>query len=144
MELNFPHTKFGLTALKAAALCARGVEPADAWRSAAISVFPDAPENQKKGCPKSAFLGLAEAGHIAGVLPGKYTNSLDNKRYAIEALRLLQKEPNLSGQPEELWRRVNRGEGTKHNQQMHVVISLWQEGKYVCQQKAARPRLVEF
>ncbi|MGB7478694.1 MAG: hypothetical protein WA924_00045 [Burkholderiaceae bacterium] len=136
MGAEYQHTKYGITALKATALSLRGVEPPDAWRSAAISVFPDSLENQNKGCPKATFLGLAEAGYIVGIQPGKYTNSVDNKRYAIEALRLLQTKPALASTPDELWRRASHGGSKKHNEQMHVVISLWNDRKFVCQQKA--------
>lgn len=136
MESDYRHTKYGITALKATALSLRGVDPPDAWRSAAISIFPDSLENQNKGCPKSTFLGLAEAGHIAGIQPGKYTNSVDNKQYAIEALRLLQTNAALSDTPDDLWRRASRSGSKKHNEQMHVVISLWKDRKFVCQQKA--------
>ncbi|WP_136418594.1 hypothetical protein [Herbaspirillum sp. ST 5-3] len=133
MDTAYPQTKFGITALRAADLASRGVAPADAWRSAALSIFPDSLANQVKGCPKSAFLGLAEAGHIDGILPGKYTTSVDNKRYAVDALRLLQANPALADKPDELWQRVLKGDHKRHNNQMNVVIALWKARKFVCQ-----------
>lgn len=142
MDAQYTPTSFALAALKAAELAQRGIDPSDAWRSATISVFPDSVENQKKSCPKSAFLGLAEAGHIAGIQPGKYTTSLDNKRYALSALKKLQADPTLQDAPNELWRHVLQGETKQHNGQMNVVIALWKAKKFACQ--ALVPRLKEF
>lgn len=129
MDIAYLPAKFGLAAVKATELAVRGVEPADAWRSVALGIFPGSPDNQEKSCPKSAFLGLAEAGHIAGISPGKYTTSLDNKRYALDALRLLQANSTYAENPDELWRRVLKGERKKHNDQMNVVIALWKSRK---------------
>jgi hypothetical protein len=136
MESASQITKYGQTALKATELIARGFEPPDAWQSAANSIFPDSRENQKKGCPKGAFLGLAAAGHLVGAPPGDYTTSVDNKRYAIDALRLLQRHPELAATPDELWRRVLRGSRKVHNDQMGVVTALWMHRKFICQHKS--------
>jgi hypothetical protein len=134
--MNIRFGKFGEAAQRAAELSRKGWDPIDAWESVVRTIFPDSPAYQKKGCPKSAFLGLAEAGHIAGVAPGKYTSSTENKRYAIEALRLLQRERDLAGKPEELWRRAARSATIKHNEQMDVVIGLWEARSFLCQQKS--------
>ena len=136
MDTAYQPTKFGLAAVKATELAIRGVEPADAWRSAALVIFPDSRDSQEKGCPKSAFLGLAEAGQIAGIPSGKYTTSIDNKRYALDALRLLQANSTFAKNPDELWRRVLKGDRKKHNDQMYVVIALWNSRKFVCQSKS--------
>jgi hypothetical protein len=138
METVSHITKFGQTALKAMELIGRGYEPRDAWRSAAISIFPNSPESQNKRCPKGAFLGLASAGHLAGAPAGDYTTSVDNKRYAIDAMRLLQRYPELANVPDELWRRVMRSTHKQHNDQMGVVVALWKHEKFVCQQRAGQ------
>ena len=72
------------------------------------------------------FLGLAELGEIADVKPGKYTKSIDNKRYAKEALVLLREDDSLSKDPIALWKRVMGGVDKSHNSQMDVVIPLWE------------------
>lgn len=126
-------SKFGLAAVKAADLAMRGLHPSDAWGAVANTVFPDSPSSQVKGCPKSAFLGLAEEGYIVGIPPGRYTTSVDNKRYAVDALRLLQRNDKLADNPQELWRQVMKGEIKVHNHQMNVVTALWRARKFVCQ-----------
>lgn len=127
--------RYGIAAQRAAELARKGWDPIDAWQSVVTSIFPDSRAYQMKGCPKSAFLGLAEAGHIAGVSPGKYTTSTENKRYAIDALRLLQRDGALASRPDELWRLVTKGASIKHNEQMNVVIALWQVKSFVCQKQ---------
>lgn len=126
--------KYGIVAQRAADLARKGWDPVDAWQSVALSVFPDSRASQHKGCPKSTFLGLAEAGHLAGVPAGKYTASVENKRYAIEALRALQRDDSLAMQPNALWRHVVKGADIQHNGQMNVVTALWQSNSFVCQQ----------
>jgi len=75
-------SKYGIIAVEAASAASNGVQPEIAWQLSAAKMFADSPASEHKGCPKSAFLGLAELGEIAGVKPGKYTKSIDNKRYA--------------------------------------------------------------
>ena len=102
--------------------------PKDAWRRAAEHIFPNQKSSQDKGCPRCAFLGLAEEGLIVGIPRGKYTNSADNKRYAIRAVELLRAQPSLSDTPRTLWSLVMREEPDPnkiHNNQMDVVVSLW-------------------
>jgi hypothetical protein len=128
MRLASEKSPYGSLALKAAILVQRGFEPIDAWKSAARDCFPDSQSNQEKGCPKSTFLGLASAGYLLGVQPAPYTTSIDNKRYAIEAVRQLLGHPRLAEQPDDLWRRVTAGKTVRHNGQMSVVIALWNAG----------------
>jgi len=129
--------RYGTVAQRAAELVRKGWDPVDAWQSVVTSIFPDSRASQTKGCPKSSFLGLAEGGHIAGVHPGKYTTSVENKRYALEALRLLQQDGALVRRPDELWKRAVKGISIKHNGQMNVVIALWQAKAFVCQRQLA-------
>lgn len=131
MTINNGLNKYGVTAVTAAALAvSKGLHPLDAWKAAAVSVFPDSIDSRVKGCPKSAFLGLAEAGLLTDIPPGKYTSSTDNKRYALDALGLLILDARLADQPMELWRRVLKGQAKKHNSQMNVVIALWKAGRF--------------
>jgi hypothetical protein len=99
-------------------------EPKTAWKNAAASVFPRSKTSQDKGCPKGAFLGLCGEGLVKGVRRGQYTTSKDNKRYALEAIKLLKETPRLGGDPDALWRAVP-GHPLHENGQMEVVISLW-------------------
>lgn len=104
------------------------VEPEQAWLSAAQEVFKDKRASIEKGCPKGAFLGLCEEGHINGVPKGQYTKSKLNKQYAIKAVEILKSQ---SGKLDAkvLWSEVLIGLGAdpnkKHNGQMEVVLSLW-------------------
>ena len=120
--------RYGEVATLAARTSRRGVNPVQAWNDAAARVYGDQPASRDKNCPKSAFLGLAEEGLISGVPAGNYARSRDNKRYAVEGVRLLQSEPALSADPGEMWRRVMAGEQKQHNEQMEVVAALWVAG----------------
>jgi hypothetical protein len=104
----------------------RAASPLDAWRMAVQLVFPRSLSSQEKGCPKCAYLGLCEDGLVNGVESGSYTGSVDNKRYAVEAVALLRWDPELADAPELLWACVTDDSGKTHNGQMDVVIALWQ------------------
>ena len=108
-----------------------GVDPAQAWYDVAAHIYSDSPTSRAKSCPRCTFLGLAEVGLIVGIPAGKYTRSIDNKRYAVAGVRLLLSNPELSECPDELWRRVMAGELKKHNAQMEVVAALWNAGDIV-------------
>ena len=129
-------SKYGIIAVEAACAASHGVETLTAWRASAAKIFADSPASEHKGCPKSAFLGLVELGEIAGVKPGKYTKSIDNKRYAKEALALLREDDSLSKDPIALWKRVMGGVDKSHNSQMDVVIALWEARKFVGQRES--------
>jgi hypothetical protein len=130
-------SKYGIVAVEAACACAASddVDPLRAWKVAAAKIFSGSPSGEQKSCPKSAFLGLAESGEIAGVKQGQYTKSKDNKRYAETALKLLRSNESLAKNPLELWLSVMEMEGSnkKHNNQMDVVIALWCAKKIVDQ-----------
>lgn len=119
-------TKYAQVALNASQQAALGVHPAAAWEAEAAKAFAGKPSAETKNCPKSAFLALAEIGFLTNVKQGKYTKSVDNKRYAQAALTLLQADSSWAAKPKELWSKVAEGSGTKrHNGQMDVVIALW-------------------
>lgn len=126
---------FGKAALKAHKL-ATGKQPqvpSDAWDQATTSIWGGGTSSQVKSCPRDAFLGLCEAGKVRGVSSGKYTRSLKNKDYAVEALNMLKANPSLVSLGElGLWRKVmiSLGEPVDkvHNQQMDVVLTLFQNG----------------
>ena len=123
-------SKYGEVARMAADDARLGGAPKDAWGRAAERVFPSQ-SSQDKVCPRCAFLGLAEEGLVVGIPRGKYTNSADNKRYAIRAVELLREQPHLSDVPGRLWRLVVQEEPNPnkvHNDQMDVVVSLWKNG----------------
>jgi hypothetical protein len=101
-------------------------DPVKAWQSA-IAQFTDSPNSRKKGCPKSAFLGLCEEGLVSGISPGKYTISVKNKTYAFRALEALRKKPALAGYYSSLWNSIETD--AKNDQgEMDVVIALWNAG----------------
>jgi hypothetical protein len=134
LNADWKPTRYGLAAIKAATFATDGgMSPEHAWQIAAGEVFPDSLASQVKACPKSAFLGLAEAGHIAGISPGRYTKSVDNRRYAEAALKILQQNAALAENANELWRMVMNGQVKKHNSQMDVVIALWNAKKFAAQ-----------
>jgi len=64
--------RYGQTAVLATEFfCAeKTVSPPEAWKDAAKSVFADSISSQVKGCPRSTYLGLCEAGLVQGVPAG--------------------------------------------------------------------------
>ena len=120
-------SQYGEVACLAAEMVQEGKEadPPRAWEKAAEKVISSS-ESRKKGCPRYAFLGLAEEGLIIGICPGNYTNSQDNKKYALAGVNLLREKPDLCNNPCEMWNRVMRGTNKAHNGQMDVVAALWQ------------------
>ena len=119
---------YGSVAIRAVERAQGGMDPVRAWKKSAEEVFPSQPASRDKGCPKCAFLGLAEDGLIRGVPRGNYTTSSSNKRYAVEAVKLLRTSPCLT--ESELWICVMRSQPKKvsHNNQMDVVLALWKAG----------------
>ena len=127
--------KYAKVALKASLLSSDGASPVKAWKAAAAEVFAAGkPSAEKKGCPKNAFLGLAEAGLIKGIAPGQYTRSVENRQYAESAVRLLHEDASWSERPDELWSQVAESAvKKKHNGQIDVVLALWNTRKLVGQ-----------
>ena len=126
---------FGTAALKAHKLATgtQPLDPSDAWDQATTSIWGGGTSSQVKSCPRDAFLGLCEAGRVRGGSPGNYTRSLKNKDYAVKAADMLKANPSLVSLKERgLWQKVMKslGEpvGKVHNQQMDVVLTLFQSG----------------
>jgi hypothetical protein len=116
---------FGKAAVRATKLIVGSSKsPEQAWESA-IAEFTESHSSRMKSCPKHAFLGLCQAGVIAGIPSGMYGARGDNKngRYALQAWRLLQSEPKLSADKTALWARLDAP--TNENNQMDVVVCLW-------------------
>ena len=130
-------SKYARIACLATEQARNGNDPVRAWYAAAERIYPEECPARNKSCPRCAFLGLAEEGLIDGVPSGSYTRSSDNKRYAIEALRLLWSDPTLCDDSDELWRRVMDGMKKKHNDQMDVVTALW-KADYLKQSSRSR------
>ncbi len=119
--------KYGRAAVTAVTLYTSGnvSSPVAAWEIASSELFGAGTAAQKKACPRNAFLGLCAAGLVRGVPKGHYTSSQDNKRYALEAVKVLQSAPTVTTDAMRLWELVMRGERKRHNSQMNVVIALW-------------------
>jgi hypothetical protein len=108
------------------------VTPREAWNLATSEIFGKGTSSQLKGCPRSTFLGLCEEGYIKGVALGNYhLKSTKNKEYGIRAVALIEKDPSLVHDVNQLWGKVVGGEGKAHNSQMDVVVSLWNNGLLV-------------
>ena len=128
-------SKYGKIACWAAKNARKGVAPRKAWDGSAKKYYPESSqkESRKKGCPRHAFLGLAEEGLIAGIPHGEYTDSIENKEYAIAGVCLLMSEQDLCNNKSKLWRRVlchvrADDRSKQHNNQMDVVVALWKNG----------------
>lgn len=126
-------SKYGDAAVQATLMVKTGAcrSPVEAWDAAVRRAFPASEASRKKNCPKGAYLGLCEAGLVKGVGRGGYTRSSDNKRYAIRAVELLQRNPERAADADarsaaaRLWLEVMNGESKKSNGQMEVVLALW-------------------
>lgn len=122
--------KYGQAAVLAATNCKNSFDknPINAWKAAVNEIFPNSVSSKTKGCPKGAFLGLCEEGMVKGVPKGSFTRSVDNKRYAVDAVAELKRNPEFANDPRGLWEAVMMGVVKKENSQMSVVIALWDEG----------------
>ncbi len=117
-------------AISAREIIIAGINPEVAWDQA-IREFTTSTHSINKGCTKSAFLGLCEDGYIQGVNRGHYTNSTKNKSYAIKAVEILRRNPNVVYTNNSLWVNVlnELHLGPKcHSEQMDVVLALWKSG----------------
>lgn len=122
------HDKFGDVAIKATRLLslAELSDPREAWRLAVRCILSHSPSMMRKGCPRSAYLGLCEAGLVKGARSGRWTTSDDNKRYAVRAVAALRIDPTWINKPKiHLWREVSRSESKAPNSQIDVVFALW-------------------
>jgi hypothetical protein len=122
--------KYGDAAVEAVRLHQRGLSPSprDAWESATADVFGKGTSSQQKACPRDTFLSLCQEGLVQGVERGSCTRSVKNRRYALDAVQLLKRNPALASHPDTLWATVVAGESKKHNSQMDVVTALWTAG----------------
>lgn len=99
--------------------------PIEAWDQAVAAYFPHSKSAREKSCPRSTFLGLCEIGAVKKIPAGSYTRSQKNKQYARKALACLEKDESLRNHKSMLWSRVQNGKLRKANEQMDVVVSLW-------------------
>jgi hypothetical protein len=119
---------FGKAAIVATRIVAGGrkLSPGEAW-DLAIARLSNSPKTQKKTCPRNAYLGLCEAGAIVGIEAGRYGAPEDNPNgaYALTALSLLQSGEAADKQL--LWSRVTAPRRLSPDEQMDVVLSLWEQ-----------------
>jgi hypothetical protein len=119
--------KYGEASIFATMLVFKGekLSPVEAWKEAVKKVFPNSNSSQNKGCPKDTFLGLCEEGYITNINRGSYTKSKKNKKYGLQAIKVLDKNPSMSKDEKALWDLIMNGETKTPNHQMDVVCSLW-------------------
>lgn len=101
------------------------------WKLFAENAFPQSKSRQDKGCPKNTFLSLCQQGKVKGIPAGAYTTSINNQRYALNALSILHAQPDKNFSASELWKAVMELEDDRNkapNGQMEVVLTLWQAG----------------
>jgi len=134
--------KYGEAALIAARLeVPERVTPAERWDTAVRQLYPEKPYMQKKGAPKSVFLGLCGAGLVKGVGNGvgngagkgtaasEGTPTNRNAHYGVKAVELLRAGTHRTVTA--LWAEVTSGEELAHAAQMDVVLALWKNGLIV-------------
>lgn len=109
----------------------KATNPQDAWDQATSSFLSS---SRDKSCPRNAFLGLCSAGYVRGGASGNFTPSRKKKKYALKAADMLKANSSLTSLGDiGLWQKVMKAVGEPvdkvHNQQMDVVITLYQSGK---------------
>jgi hypothetical protein len=121
---------YGDAAVHAAKLAQeQHLAPEIAWQRAVAFCFPNSVARREKGCPRGAFLGLCEEGLLRGVPRGEYTRSRKNKRYALDAVHALRRDPSLLHARAALWAAARGDEGPeRQNGQVDVVVALWSAG----------------
>jgi hypothetical protein len=122
--------KYGDVAVMAAELLRKGGTEGnrpDAWRCAAKELLRHSPSSETKGCPRGAFLGLCEEGLVEGVQRGSWTNSVDNKAYALRAVQKLRADSAWLAPKGKLWRLVCGSDTKAENGQLDVVFGLWRK-----------------
>lgn len=101
--------------------------PAQAWIRAADRLIASA-SSRVKGCPRSTFISLCEAGYVKGVAAVAGAQLSTNGAYARTAIGLLKSPGVMPNEvtPAGLWRMVKEvAPGAKHhNGQMAVVLGL--------------------
>lgn len=119
--------KYGEAALIAARLeVPEQVTAAERWDTAVRQLYPEKPYMQKKGAPKSVFLGLCHAGLVKGVPVADGTPANRNASYGVKAVELLCAGTHRTVSA--LWTEVTSGEELAHAAQMDVVLALWKNG----------------
>lgn len=120
--------KYGEVAVLAMKNTNISVEPAAAWNASAEKIFGEKVASVKKGCPRGAFLGLAEEGFLIGVPKGNYTKSKLNKTYAVNAVNLLSQNEQFLHNKKQLWVESCNSSTKEQNGQIDVVLALWEQG----------------
>ncbi|MEK3707104.1 hypothetical protein MKY87_23955 [Paenibacillus sp. FSL R7-0198] len=114
------------------------VNPVEAWNFATGDLFGEGSWGQRKGCPRTAFLGLCEDGYVRGIPQGRYNhkeNSL-NKRYAIDTVKLFHEDSSMVHvDSKKLWTVVTEGKVIKSNYQVDIVKGLWGKGMILAERR---------
>jgi hypothetical protein len=133
--MNPSESTYGRIAAIAARKAAQGMDARLAWEATADKDLRHSRTAARKSCPKLAFLGLVDAGQVAGVTGDSNREPGANGGYALMALDLLRHDPSNNSNPTALWRKVMEIQGfdKKHNSQMHVVTALWNDRLFVGQ-----------
>jgi len=116
---------YGYVAVYSTMLCQEKetYSPPQAWEVAVENCL--AKDSMKRnGCPRNAFLGLCEEGFVQGIPPGKYTRSMQSKKYAIDAAILLSENPEYLYKRKKFWEVISNG-CKIDNRQLDVVIELY-------------------
>ncbi len=126
---------YGQAAVDATLLVTKGKasSPRAARDQETAARFGNSTSSQEKSCPRDAYLGLCQHGLVKGVASGNYTRSKENKRYAVTAVYLIKANASLGKISEQdLWEKVLRhlklNTNKTYNQQMDVVLMLFQNG----------------
>ena len=102
-----------------------------AWQNSAAQLA-SSPHSRDKGCPRSAFVGLANGGYLRGV-SGRAEQLSKNATYALVAKELYDERPEYLEQRAAWWAAVSQRCGTQRSSQngvLDVVAGLIQVGAF--------------
>ena len=122
---------FGSAAVLATEIIAQDqtITPEHAWEIA-IGKLTKSESTRNKGCPRATFLFLCQQGLVRGIPIGDYTKGSRNGQYAIEAIKIIRENPEMTSNKTTLWKVVSNGERS-HNGQLDVVLGLYKKNLLV-------------
>jgi hypothetical protein len=128
---------YGYTAIYATQLLhgKRVSDPEEAWNQSARALITST-SSRFKSCPMTTFRGLCDLGLIRDVPPATHqVKPMLNNDYTRAALKLLESHPEVTYTPKTLWEQtlaaMQLPADRRHNEQMTVICTLWDEGLLV-------------
>ncbi|MFC4640012.1 nucleotide pyrophosphohydrolase [Deinococcus hohokamensis] len=131
--VNPTMTVYERMTVRAVQLLAGGLAPGEAWKQAGL-VEAEAHGTRNKPCPRSAFVSLAEHGHIQGYSAAPTRPLTQNAAYCLTGAALLVERPELATSRTRLWEAIRERTGVSRQGQngvVDVLLALHRNGQLV-------------